>query len=145
MQRRSFFSTAAAGALGLFGLTRARADTAGRQTVVYHLDDPDKVAFALANMRNHIEGVGGAGKADIRIVVNGAALRAFRTGADDARIAGVVENLQKEQVGFEACANTMRALGLTIADLLPGFVPAEKGGVVRLAELQMQGYAYIKP
>jgi hypothetical protein len=28
---------------------------------------------------------------------------------------------------------------------LPGFIVAEKGGVVRLAELQSQGYAYLRP
>jgi intracellular sulfur oxidation DsrE/DsrF family protein len=29
--------------------------------------------------------------------------------------------------------------------LLPGFVTAEQGGVVRIAELQSQGYVYLRP
>ena len=37
---------------------------------------------------------------------------------------------------------------LTLAatrDLLPGFVAADKGGVVRIAELQSRGYLYLRP
>ena len=32
-----------------------------------------------------------------------------------------------------------------VADLLPGFIAADKGGVVRIAELQSQGYLYLRP
>jgi len=39
----------------------------------------------------------------------------------------------------------MKAQNVTLKDLLPGFVSAEKGGVVRLAELQSQGYLYLRP
>jgi intracellular sulfur oxidation DsrE/DsrF family protein len=46
---------------------------------------------------------------------------------------------------MHACGNTMRALNLTLKDLLPGFVAADKGGVVRIAELQSQGFIYLRP
>ena len=36
-------------------------------------------------------------------------------------------------------------VGDTLKDLLPGFVSAERGGVVRIADLQAQGYAYLRP
>jgi intracellular sulfur oxidation DsrE/DsrF family protein len=39
----------------------------------------------------------------------------------------------------------MEAQKLTLGDLLPGFVVAERGGVVTLAELQGQGFAYLRP
>jgi intracellular sulfur oxidation DsrE/DsrF family protein len=39
----------------------------------------------------------------------------------------------------------MRALNITLKDLLPGFVAADKGGVVRIAELQSQGFIYLRP
>jgi intracellular sulfur oxidation DsrE/DsrF family protein len=39
----------------------------------------------------------------------------------------------------------MKAQNITLTDLLPGFVSADKGGVVRLAELQSQGYLYLRP
>lgn len=39
----------------------------------------------------------------------------------------------------------MQASKITLADLLPGFIAAEQGGVVRIAELQGQGYVYLRP
>lgn len=39
----------------------------------------------------------------------------------------------------------MRAQNVTLKDLLPGFVVADKGGVVKLADLQARGYAYLRP
>ena len=38
-----------------------------------------------------------------------------------------------------ACGNTMKSQNVTVSELLPGFVVADKGGVVRIAELQSQG------
>ena len=46
---------------------------------------------------------------------------------------------------FFACANTLAAHRWTLGDLLPGFALAEKGGVVKLADLQAQGWAYLRP
>ena len=145
MQRRTFFSTLSAGALGLFGMSSASAEETPRQKVVYHVDDVDKVQMALGNIQNHVEGTGGPGKADIRIVINGPALRVFRTDGVEARISAATDRLSKMNVGFEACSNTMRGLNITLADLLPGFKATEKGGVVRITELQTQGFGYIKP
>ena len=39
----------------------------------------------------------------------------------------------------------MRAQNVTLKDLLPDLIVAEKGGVVRLAELQAQNYVYLRP
>jgi intracellular sulfur oxidation DsrE/DsrF family protein len=44
-----------------------------------------------------------------------------------------------------ACGRTMEAQNITLRDLLPGFVAADEGGVVRIAALQAQGYVYLKP
>lgn len=38
----------------------------------------------------------------------------------------------------------MKSQNVSVKDLLLGFVSAEKGGVVRLAELQSQGYLYLR-
>jgi uncharacterized protein len=147
MERRSLFTSAMASMLGLFGLSRtAHADDGPKRLkVAYHLTDLDKAAFVLGNIANHIDGVGGPDKIDIRLVVHGPALRAFRTADADARVAGNAEKLSKAKVGFEACGNTMKGYSLTLADLLPGFVVAERGGVTRLAELQTQGFVYLRP
>jgi hypothetical protein len=136
-----------AGLLGVFGVGGAAAATEppARQRVVYHLADADRVVFVLGNLQNHVDGVGGPGKADIRLVVHGPALRAFHALAAQEHTTATMQKLVKEGVGFDACANTMKAQGVKLDDLIPGFIVAEKGGVVRIAELQQQGYAYLRP
>ncbi|MDE2375971.1 DsrE family protein [Bradyrhizobium sp.] len=147
MQRRSMLRAGLAGLLGAFGAggAAAAAEPAARQRVVYHLADADRVVFVLGNLQNHVDGVGGPGKADIRLVVHGPALRAFHALAAQDHTVAAMQKLAQEGVGFDACANTMKAQGVKLDDLIPGFVVAEKGGVVRIAELQQQGFAYLRP
>ena len=147
MQRRSMLRAGLAGLLGAFAAREAAAapEPAARQRVVYHLADADRVVFVLGNLQNHVDGVGGPGKADIRLVVHGPALRAFHALAAAEHTIEMMQKLVGEGVGFDACANTMKAQGVKLDDLTPGFVVAEKAGVVRLAELQQQGYAYLRP
>jgi uncharacterized protein len=117
----------------------------GVAKVAYGVSDADKVNFALGNIKNHIEGMGGPDKVRIVLVVNGPALALFRAdrATDDLvrRLAGVAA----QGVELGACGNTMQAQELTVADLLPGFVSVDEGGVTRLAKLQALGYAYIRP
>lgn len=142
--RRSFFgrmlATLAAGAAGTGA---ARAAGSGVPKVVYHLSDADKVGFAIGNIENHVEGEGG--RVEIVLVVNGPALMFFRNGAATADMTRRLSRLVASGIGLAACGNTLKAQKLEVADLLPGFVRADEGGVVRLARLQAEGYAYIRP
>jgi intracellular sulfur oxidation DsrE/DsrF family protein len=54
---------------------------------------------------------------------------------------------QAADAGVElgACGNTLDATKLSVADLAPGFVRVDEGGVVRLAKLQAAGWAYLRP
>ncbi len=113
--------------------------------VVYHVDELEKVPFALGNIENHIKGVGGPDKVEIILVVHGPALKAFEKAGIDEKILGRVSALQKGGVEVEACGNTIKKDNVTLKDLPEGFVQIDQGGVVRLAELQHQGYIYIRP
>jgi intracellular sulfur oxidation DsrE/DsrF family protein len=128
---------------------RAHATTAtaaaDKLKVVYHLSDLDKAAFVLGNIENHFDGVGGPDHVTIALVVHGPALRAFHAASASRDIASRVRQFTKDGAELAACGNTMRAQKVTLADLVPGFVAAEKGGVVRIAELQAQGYLYLRP
>ena len=144
MLRRDIFRAGLAGAAGLFGLRKVSAATAEeRLKVAYHLSDVDKVNFVFGNIKNHYEGTNG--NVDIARVVHGPALAAFKakgaSGAISSRFAGLVQ----QGLAPQACGNTMHGMDLTLADLLDGFHIAEKGGVVKLAELQHQGYVYLRP
>lgn len=145
--RRSFFKTMLAGVAGLGGaLAASKAQAAApKQKVAYHLSDAEKVGFVLGNIRNHIEGVGGPQNVEIALVVHGPALKAFHEMSANEKIKAAVAGLHKDGLALNACGNTMRAQTVDLKDLLPGFVKADQGGVVRLAELQQQGYVYLRP
>jgi intracellular sulfur oxidation DsrE/DsrF family protein len=144
MLRRDIFRAGLASTVGLFGLHRASAATnEERLKVAYHLSDTDKVNFVLGNIKNHYEGTDG--NVEIVLVVHGPALAAFRSksasGAVSSRFAGLV----RQGLVPQACGNTMQGMDIALTDLLNGFQIAEKGGVVKLAELQHQGYVYLRP
>ena len=113
--------------------------------MVYHLADLDKVGFVLGNIDNHYKGMGGADKVTIALVVHGPALKAFHTADASPDLTQHAGALAKTGLELNACINTMRAQNVTLNDLLPGFIVADKGGVVRLAQLQAQGYVYLRP
>ena len=127
-----------------FGLsTTVLADE--KQKVVYHLSEAEKVNFVLSNIKNHIEGMGGPENVEIILVAHGPGLKAFHEIEASDQLKSMITNLQSEGVQFNACGNTMRAQGVELSDLLPGFVRVDQGGVVRIAQLQQQGYIYIRP
>jgi intracellular sulfur oxidation DsrE/DsrF family protein len=106
------------------GAARARASTAKNKLVLQVSDDdPKKWGLALNNARNVQQDIG--------------MLKAESPQAD--RISAAL----KSGVKVVACENTMKAMKLTYADMLPdiGYVPA---GVVELMQKQQQGYAYIR-
>lgn len=113
--------------------------------MVYHLDDLDKVNFVIGNIQNHLDGVGGRDNVTIALVVHGRALKAFHSAAANPDLAKRVGQFTRSGIELAACRNTMKSQNIGLKDLLPGFVAAERGGVVRLAELQSQGYLYLRP
>jgi hypothetical protein len=123
----------------------SEAEPPGKLKVVYHLADLDRVHFVLGNMQNHLDGVGGPDHVTLALVVHGPALRAFHAESANWDIAHRIGQFSKIGMELAACGNTMISQNVTLRDLLPGFVSAEKGGVVRLAELQSQGYQYLRP
>ena len=145
MRRRDMFRAVLAGTGTLLGLraVQAAATEPARQKVAYHLSDVDKVNFVLGNIKNHYDGT--AGNVDIVLVVHGPALASFKSKGISAAISGRFAGLVRQGLESRACANTMQGMDVTLADLLAGFHAADKGGVVKLAELQGQGYAYLRP
>lgn len=115
------------------------AGTGNKLKVVYHLSDAEKVNFVLGNR------VGDPQHVTIALVIHGPALKAFHRAQANPDVGKRVGDFSKDGVELAACANTMKAQNVTLTGLLPGFVSAEKGGVVRLAELQSQGYLYLRP
>lgn len=147
MYRRNLFKGALAAAGAVFAASTAQAATGkpDKLKVAYHLSDAEKVGFVIGNIQNHFDGVGGPEFVTIALVVHGPALKAFQASSASADLRQKLAGLSKAGLALEACGNTMKAQSVTLQDLLPGFVAVEQGGVVRLAELQSQGYVYLKP
>jgi uncharacterized protein len=149
MRRRNLLQLALAITPASLLATRAEAETnsaAPQATkVVYHLADLDKVEFVLGNIANHYKGMGGPENVTIALVVHGPALKAFHAAGASPDVAKRLADHVKSGLAPNACLFAMQAQNVTLADLLPGFAVADRGGVVRLAQLQAQGYAYLRP
>ncbi|MGD9667801.1 MAG: DsrE family protein [Hyphomicrobiaceae bacterium] len=145
--RRFFFGLAAAlpGA-GLVIKTAGSAQAAtDKAKVVYHLSDAEKVKFVLGNIKNHIDGVGGPDNVEIVLVAHGPAVKSLHTLSGDQTLVGNLSKLMGEKVQFHVCANTLKAFNYELSELPAGAILADKGGVVRIADLQQKGYLYIRP
>jgi intracellular sulfur oxidation DsrE/DsrF family protein len=139
--------TASAGLFAAANATRANAAAAApdKSKVVYHLNEFDKVNFVLGNIKNHYDGVGGPERVTIELVVHGPALKAFHAASANLDHRKRLADFNKAGLRLAACGNTMRGQHVELKDLLPGFTVAERGGVVRIAELQSMGYVYLRP
>lgn len=113
--------------------------------VVYHIDDAAAQALkGLRNIRNHIDTDPGA---KITVVTHAQGIDFLLEGAKDVHgsaFASPVASLSARGVRFEICEITLKNRGLKKELFLQeaAFTPS---GVVRLAKLQQQGAAYIKP
>jgi hypothetical protein len=147
----SWWAAGVAAALVLMGGVDAGASHLGdgkRHRILYQLDDAgiDKARFVLNNIQNHVTGVGGWKNIEaLELVVFGPALRSFVTKDIDPAIKRALETLQTQGLTFGACGNTMKGMNVVLEQLPDGAKALPQGGVVRVMELQEQGYAYIRP
>jgi intracellular sulfur oxidation DsrE/DsrF family protein len=149
MHRRSILRGALSAIGAAFAASRANAATDGppptKLKVVYHLNDLERVIFVLGNIQNHLNGVGGPDNVTIALVIHGPALRAFHSASANPDVTQRIGQFSKAGLELAACSNTMKSQNVTLGDLLPGFISADRGGVVRIAELQSRGYVYLRP
>jgi intracellular sulfur oxidation DsrE/DsrF family protein len=129
----------------LLALAAIPALAADKLNVVYHVSEAEKVAFVLGNIQNHIDGVGGPENVHIVMVAHGPAINAFNDIEATDRVRTSLAKLNEEGVELAMCGNTLKGFGLALDELLPGFVEVPEGGVTKIAELQSQGYIYIRP
>jgi len=129
----------------LLALAAIPALAADKLNVVYHVSEAEKVPFVLGNIQNHIDGVGGPDNVHIVLVVHGPAINAFNDIEATEKVRNTLAKLKSEGVELDMCGNTLKGFKLTLDELLPGFVEVPEGGVTKIAELQSQGYVYIRP
>ncbi len=141
-----------AGLLASFALVSvARADAPKQHRLMLHVDSDDAavMALALGNLSNAIDAFADQKEpARFELVVNGPGYAMLRdTSPVRDRIAEI--HKQYPAVVFSACQNSRRGIankeGKTVAQVIQlseaASVPA---GVVRICELQQQGWSYMK-
>ncbi len=113
--------------------------------VVYHFDNTVAQGLkGLRNVRNHLDT---DPTAKIIVVTHAEGVDMLMEGAKAANgteYAPLVSALKSRGVGFEVCEITLKNRNLKKDQFIQeaDFTPS---GVVRIAKLQGQGYAYIKP
>ena len=118
---------------------------AAQDKVIYHIDDAAVQALkGLRNIRNHLDT---DPTAKITVVTHANGVDFLMDGAKDSSggaFAGPVAALVARGVKFEVCEITLKNRNLKKEQFLQEaeFTPS---GVVRIAKLQIQGAAYIKP
>ncbi len=115
-----------------------------------HVDDNDPANMNMAlnnaeNVRNYYEKIGD--KVMIEIVAYGPGLHMLREDTSPVKTRIAAMSLADENLSFSACGNTHRRMsekaGKDVVLISEAkMVPA---GVVRLMELQEQGWTYIRP
>jgi hypothetical protein len=116
-----------------------------QDSVVYHISDTESQALGgLRNVRNHLD-VDPAAK--ITVVTHAQGVDFLMEGAKDRNgspYAATVSALVARGVKFEVCEITLKNRNLKKDQFIQeaDFTPS---GVVRLAKLQKQGFAYIRP
>ena len=120
----------------------------GKLKVLYHIDSSDvgTAKYALALINKHIEAEGGPDKIDIKVVVHGPALLLFDKETIDPVLKSKLKTVLDKGVKPEMCQVSMKIFKRPLDKLTPGFEPtAHPVAVKRIADLQEQGYLYIKP
>jgi uncharacterized protein len=136
---------------GLFSMNVAHADGA-KHRIVIHVDqnDPEVMNLALNNAKNVIDVYRAKNEdVNIEVVAYGPGLHMLRddTSPVKDRIKEISELSFPSNITFSACNNTKQGMekreGHPIT-IIPQahLVPA---GVVRIMELEEQGYSYVKP
>src|SRR6185437_14595765 len=121
---------------------------ADKVKVLYHVGgkDPAVAKYALALINKHIDAEGGPDKIDIELVVHGPALELFEKDKMDAEMTKRFEQIIGKGVKAEMCQVSMKTYNKTLDNLVKGFVATlHPVAVKRIADLQQQGYLYIKP
>jgi hypothetical protein len=141
-----------AAALALGAVSADAAETAPKHRIVIQVsqNDPERMNLALGNTANVIKYFSGKGESvAVEIVAYGPGLNMLRADTSPVkdRIASLKASSLGGEVRFSACHNTQQAMAKREGhpiEIIPEatVVPS---GVVRLMQLEEQGWSYVRP
>ena len=150
MDRRSILGVLAAALASAPVLRQATAAEAKVHRLAIHVDqkDPAVMNLALNNARNVYEHYNELGEeVTIEIVAYNQGLHMLRDDTSPVKDKIAALRAKVKNVTFAACNNTTRAMEKAEGKEVPLIPEATivPSGVVRLVELQEQGWAYVRP
>ncbi len=141
-----------AGIAGASGLLQPAPVQAAEKVhkVVIHVDEnsPKRMNMALNNVQNLRKYYDSKGeKVIIEVVAYGPGLHMFRADTSPVKDRISEMALEIDNLKFSACGNTYRAMSKKAGKPITLVPEAKKvpSGVVRIMELQEQGYSYVRP
>ena len=159
LTRKAVSAIGAAAVLGILiglGAITASAQVSGAKdseatkkvTIQANRNDKAVMDLALNNAKNIIDYYKSKGQiVEVEIVTCGPGLHMLRADTSQVKERIAVMSLENANVTFAACGNTQA--NQSKAENRPVILISEakvtRSGVVRLMELQKQGYAYIRP
>jgi len=137
------FSIIALLAMGSFSAAFAENDKHHKLVIQVSTNDPLTQKIALNNAVN-LQKHYGMDNVDIEIVAYGPGLGLMTKKSKEA---GRVKSLAMQNITFSACGNTMTKVEKKTGKkpVLTEGVGMVQAGVVRILELQEEGYAYLRP
>ena len=150
---RKFVQLLAVAAAMALAVPAIAADNNGKtHRIVFQVDqnDPAVMNLTLNNVSNILEYYHSKGEqAEVEVVAYGPGLNMLRDDKSPvkARLKSIQSGSFPSKVAYSACGNTMQNMEKAEGHAIP-IVPEAKvvtAGVVRLTELQEQGWAYIRP
>jgi intracellular sulfur oxidation DsrE/DsrF family protein len=137
---------------GLFAVAVGQPAMADGKThyLAIHVNDNDKGKMNIAlnnaaNVTKYYEAKGE--KVEIEIVAYGPGLHMYRADSSPVKTRIAAMSLEHENLKFSACGNTINLMTKKEGKMpeLIGEATVVQSGVVRLMELQEQGWTYIRP
>lgn len=114
--------------------------------ICFHVDEVERWDTCMANVFNTLiyfesHAVDGA----LMVIANSAAVAVLtKEGAERAGIAEDLKNYIDKGVVIKACANALKGKNIEPEELLPG-ISVVSAGIIELANMQAEGFAYIRP
>ena len=111
-------------------------------------NDPAAMNLALNNATNVVQYYKGAGeKVKIEVIAFGPGLHMLRDDTSPVKARIETMALSTPEVSFKACGNTQENMSKAEKKDIPIIPQAQvvKSGVVRVMELEEQGWTYVKP
>ena len=126
----------------------ASAKQAHRLILQVNTNEPAMMNLALNNATNVAQYYKDLGeKVSIEVVTFGPGLHMLRDDTSPVKARIEVLALSSPEISFKACGNTRENMSKTEGKEVPLISEAQivKSGVVRVMELQEQGWTYVKP